>query len=126
MLNTSMAPKCRSGYRLKKSKNAESSSNSDSIDEPKFAIFLFPAHDRDPDSRKKWIAKVPRESWRPLPTAKHFLCEEEFTRQISRGCLTKPSEYLYTAFVYSSSLYRHHFPTYQLNPNSNCLRSVCN
>ena len=48
------APNCHSGYETKIGKNNEIVS-----------IFKFPGHDKDPEKRALWIARVPRKGCKP-------------------------------------------------------------
>ena len=85
MPNTCRAPNCNTGYRPRKKQRKENDDAdgdpADEIpvtDEKKFALFKFPAHKDDPEKRAKWIARVPRDEWKPAHDTDLFLCEKHF------------------------------------------------
>ena len=85
MPNRCRAPNCNTGYRPRKKQRKENDDTdgdpADEIpvtDEKKFALFKFPAHKDDPEKRAKWIARVPRDEWKPAHDTDLFLCEKHF------------------------------------------------
>ena len=99
MPNVCNAPGCRTGYQKRKKKkkkeNEECSEPEDGTSctegeipcaeeeipgtkEASIAVFKFPSHDEEPERRAQWIARVPRDYWKPDATAKIFLCEKHF------------------------------------------------
>ena len=87
MPNTCAAPGCRTGYKPKKrrktslpdsEKDEEEAQENDDSETEKLSIFIFPSHEKEPERRKTWIAKVPRKDWKPRETDKIYLCEKHF------------------------------------------------
>ena len=99
MPNACCAPDCRVGYKDTKKKKEEEIENDhpqsviekpagETSDEtpqetPNIATFGFPKHDKEPELRARWIARVPRNDRRWITksadvTAKLYLCEKHF------------------------------------------------
>ena len=99
MPNACCAPDCRVGYKDTKKKKEEETENDhaqsviekpagETSDEtpqetPNIATFGFPKHDKEPELRARWIARVPRNDRRWITksadvTAKLYLCEKHF------------------------------------------------
>ena len=89
MPNTCCGIGCKTGYKSRKKKKdePEGQENDDQEEQtnepPKLTLFSFPKHDKDPELRARWIARVPRHDSRWLEitanvNAKLYLCEKHF------------------------------------------------